>query len=278
MKELKTSLYILLMSLLPVTTFAQVRPLGNFLQNPQFKWADVELSCPDSLKQRLIQELKTALKGDPLKDYITDNNADYHLVDVDANGEPDIIYYGFAGEEKNHTLVFLGKENGFFKKLDVPGEIIGMERRFPFSPVTFQLMNHPCCEDVDFGYEEYSYTFKGNELFYQLSYRLKFVRGTVFPTSKTGVSGYFTVINQEYNLRSSPEVSAGSNVVAVYPKGTRGIALCKRVNDGEKRDWWFVIIPGNCKPLKTELGSGNYFSCGWMSDRYLDFSGNFGEY
>ena len=187
--HLKITIFFCLMGIaFPV--FCQEKVNLNFLENSQFKWSDFELSYPDSLKRNLIRELNNSLTTDPLKDYISDNNSDYHLMDVDANGEVDIIYYGFAGKEKNHTLVFLRSGNRFSKKLDAHGEIIGIERRFPFSPVTFKLMNSPCCEDIDFSYEEYSYSFKKNELFYQLSYQLKFVRGTIFPACEVSSPRY----------------------------------------------------------------------------------------
>ena len=93
----------------------------------------------------------------------------------------------------------------------------------------------------------------------------------------------FKTITEEYKLRLEPFINDTStssypelvqgNTIAIYPKESLGYALSQQQDD-TGRIWWFVIMKNNLKPISSVMYSGfyendDYYSCGWMSSRFL---------
>jgi hypothetical protein len=73
------------------------------------------------------------------------------------------------------------------------------------------------------------------------------------------------------NYDSEPDMF-GNNIVAIFPKGAKGIALAEH-KDETGKIWWFVIMGREPLPkTKISNNSSNFpirQLSGWMSNDYL---------
>ncbi len=258
----------------------------NVLVDNDFSWSVWEYTLPDDVKLKIINEINdeliTEINNSALNS-IKGVISNFHVIDFNFDGYKDVIYHGFAGTESDRTVFFINNQGNFTKILDLFGEIVEMRRDEPYLPLSFKLIDYPCCENYTYSVETYVPTLdvKGNFRF-KLSNKINYIRGTEFPLQFYDKPILFNVVNEKYALRSSPVIDSTSsndfidmegNAIAEYTKGTIGIALADK-EDNTGRIWWFVIVFNNTKPLNTIFHSGNnpgdYYSFGWMSSRYLE--------
>lgn len=249
----------------------------SFFSNSEFKWEKWEYKCSDSLKIKIISKIKRDFSDDSIERHTTYMRYDpnfFHIIDVNSDGKLDVVYNGFAGSEKNSILLFINENGVFVERINTYGRIIGINKESSYLPMTFKIMDYPCCEDTVYGFEQYNYYIENNRIYYKISIKIKFFDKTVFPILTNDNYIEFETTSEEYNLRSAPEIinEVENNVVSVYPKGSLGTAIYSEKEKENDRVWWFVIMRNNKKVLQTNLyeeNNRNYYSIGWMSSKLL---------
>ena len=223
-----------------------------------------KLAIIDSIDVELTRYIKEAI-------HLTIENSikNFHFIDYDGDGDHDIIYVGDAGTESYRTIFLEKKGNEWIEKVDIFGEVVSVNRNLPTSPISFTVLDAPCCAGNVFSINEYVIFSKGIENVSKLNYD----ENTVFP-DKINMHVLFKVQNSKYNLRDAPSVKEKeSSVLGVYPSQSEGIAFAKKT-DETGREWWFVAMKNNFAPLSSIIHKGNtdedYYSLGWMSNRYLE--------
>lgn len=201
--------------------------------------------------------------------FIQENINNFHIMDFNADGKLDMIYYGFAGAESNKTIFFINKKGTYKKILSIYGDIINMNREAIYLPVSFQLMDYPCCENTTYSLKTYVSNTKNGTFKFDCISNINYVEKTEFTADFENNPIPFEVLNEGYKLRSSPTID--NNVVSTYKKGSLGICLATK--EDADRVWWLVIMFNNIEPTTTILDEGNnkgkYYSIGWMSSRFL---------
>jgi hypothetical protein len=248
----------------------------SFFSNSEFEWEKWECKISDSSKIKVIDNLKNDLRDNSMMRDINSSDDNFHIIDVNSDGQKDVIYYGFAGSEKNSIILFIYENGKYVEKINTYGEIIEINRELDYLPMTFKILNSPCCEDVVYGFEEYNYFVESDKIFYNNSINIKFLRNTFFPILDDNHKYIlFETTSEKYNLRNSPKIINGDNdnIVSVYPKGSFGTAIySKKDKENENRIWWFVIMRNNKDVLSTNLydeNNSSYYSIGWMSSKTL---------
>lgn len=248
----------------------------SFFSNSEFKWEKWEYKSSDSSKIKVIDDLKNDLKDNSMIKDINSSDENFHIIDINSDGQEDVVYYGFAGSEKNSIILFVYENGMYVEKINTYGEIIEISQKLDYLPMNFKVLNSPCCEDVVYSFEEYNYFIENDKIFYKNSVKIKFLRDTVFPVlSDNDRYISFETTSEKYNLRNSPKIINGdkNNIVSVYPKGSLGTTIyIKEDKENEGRVWWFVIMRNNKDVLNTNLYDENndsYYSIGWMSNKKL---------
>lgn len=275
-----------LLLMLQLGLFKTLMAAPDVLIDTSFNWTDWEYSLSNDEKLEIINkiddELITELKNSAFSS-IKDVISNFHVIDFDFDGDKDLIYHGFAGTESDRTVFFINNQGNYIKVLDLYGSIVKIWRDEPYLPLSFKLIDYPCCENYTYSVETYVPTLDvEGDFSFKLSSKVNYIRGTEFPLRFYDTPILFNVVNERYTLRATPVIDNASNndfidvkgnVIAEYPKGTIGIALADKEDD-TGRVWWFVIVFNNTKPLNSIFHAGNnpgdYYSFGWMSSRYLE--------
>ena len=251
----------------------------------KFDLSSWEVSVSNSEKQKLIEPLST-LQLFEWPFYNLDNCEEcldsFHVVDFDLDGQNDILYYGILGGESTY-LVLMRKTNiGFEEILNVAGSINFVSDKANLTPLRLGITQYGCCMDMVNHFEVYNPVWNNGEFGYNLSLKYGFPYEIQFPKQTFDPVGFQTT-NSEYKLRLSPIIDDGvsilddkklpGNLIAIYPKGSEGIAIAESKDD-TGRTWWFVLMKNNLEPLISIMheGSNNsskYYTMGWMSNRFV---------
>jgi len=277
---MKTVCLLFLIGLIEVTSgFSQV---PTFLIKNDFNWEFWEKKYPEKQKLDIIKnvddELFESLNASSYHSLESDID-NFHFIDFDSDGDYDIIYCGFVGSESDGTMIFRNQDGIYFKILDLFGKVVEISRSFPVEPVSFKIIDYPCCEENTFNVESYVPFVNEKVIDYKLSNKLAYVRKTKFPNKSNSYRKLFKVKNEKYLLRSSPTIDNESNegignVVAEYTTGATGYALAE-ASEETGRVWWFVVMINDVKPKNSQFSKGNNnnfpsFYLGWMSSRFLE--------
>lgn len=247
----------------------------SFFSSTKFEWDKWEIKSSDNSKIEVINQLKSDLGEKSLLNKIDVSLEKFHIIDVNSDGKEDVIYNGFLGNEKNSIILFICENGKFIEKINTFGDIIGIKQELNYLPMTFRILNSPCCEDLVYSFEEYNYFIKNDKIFYKNSLKIKYLSGTVFPIIDDNEGHIlFETTSEKYNLRNSAKIpnDSNENIVSVYPKGSLGTAIYSKKDEENDRTWWFVIMKNNKEVLSTNLhdeDNSSYYTIGWMSKKML---------
>ena len=275
----KYKIYIILLVFNQSLLFCQENVMKSFFSHSEFQWTEWEHIVLDSTKTKIIQKLKQNLSVDEFSstNYMIDDITNYHLIDANSDGILDILYSGSAGSERNSIILFVSEKGVYQKKIETFGYVVNITQDVNYLPLTFRIINNPCCENSEYIFEEYNYRMDNNTIAYKASFYIKFLKRTKFPIlSNLKNNTAFKTENDEYYLRTAPSLE--SNIVSIYPEGSEGRLIYSQYDEIDGRTWWFVLMKNNLKPIKTELNEdenvSSFYSLGWMSNRFLEKIGN----
>ena len=55
---------------------------------------------------------------------INSSDENFHIIDINSDGQEDVVYCGFAGSEKNSIILFVYENGMYVEKINTYGEII----------------------------------------------------------------------------------------------------------------------------------------------------------
>lgn len=251
----------------------------SFLVGKVFSWEAWESKLANEDKKLRISKIEDVDFIELIeykRNFIDQNISNFHFVDFNSDGNLDIIYYGFAGSESNRTLLFRYSKEKYYKELDCYGEIIKMWKPSQVDPISFVILEYPCCDENTYHMETYVPILEDGELKYRFSAKSTFLENTQFPDSTDLFNIPFKIKNDRYVLRSSPKIDIDAdNIVAEYSSGATGYALSESVDD-TGRVWWFVVMDNFQGPIRSKFEPGNNAPnikpkyMGWMSSRFLE--------
>lgn len=241
-------------------------------------WGSVEEQLSTAEKKDLIEQLGISSPWNPQNNESIDPNL-FHVLDINNDGLLDVAYSGVYAEG-TATFFYLNKGLKHEQSDMIPGEVVRIER-LPLSNY-LEIKTHlrPCCVGSVHTHSIYL-VHSNNGLKVSNLDNVDFYEDTLEPNESIKKTRFVTT-RPEYKLRVTPEIAANfdkwiesidGNTVAIYPKGSRGIAIAEST-DETGRIWWFVIMDNNVQPIKSLMYYNNNpkgsKSMGWMSSRFVD--------
>ena len=242
-------------------------------------WAPLELSVPPSEKQQLLDAVfrneELRMLGTPTRELL--GNA--HIVDIDLDGRADVVYHGTNGSEIKRLVVFVGTDTGLVRIAALWGELLSVQRNGPLEPLSFTLVDYPCCAGYTLYNTVYNAVRRGTTVSLEPALCTAFTSTTTFPTQFTTALP-FAIGTKAAELRAMPEVSAyqperlrgalpnPGNLLGVYPEGSLGIVLAEHTNASGER-WLFVRLARNLPAQQDIVHRGqnseeHFGMLGWM--------------
>lgn len=282
-----------------------------FVSLAPLRWADVETKVDGDRLARLralgIQPLRTDSTGprEPVEaeaagdhDLYGERASDFHFVDFSGDGVDDVVYDGLvfmqndAGEvgsgEGTHFKLFQVMDGRTVEVMEHYGSIQRVWKGRPGEPISFRTVLYGCCGEVQWGIDYFRPAVRGDTVRFEPYHHVLGREEMRMPTRFLPASKRFTVNNDGYALRASPDIrdaAQGSdgfpaweghgNVVAEYGKGARGTAIAEET-DSTGRVWWFVRMDGATPPTAAQVDAPYVGDrpvpadrVGWMSSRFV---------
>ncbi|WP_268123595.1 hypothetical protein [Roseivirga pacifica] len=267
---------LLLLLLTPTLTFGQLKA---FLTK---KEPNLQAWTKGTNNTSIIEQLKSEGLLDNYQVY-DDSTPNFHLIDFDADGLTDVMFYGYAGGESKDIIFFRNEGNSYSKVLSVMGELVFVSNFKAYEPLSFAVNHYGCCASINDVFEYYTPTNIGGKFKFQLTNKIAHIQGMEFPNSEFIAPVTFKTVNPEYTLRLKPFIDNSEphhadydmpgNTIAIYPPESIGTAIATRT-DETGRVWYFAIMRNNIKPIKEILFKGYnnddpYYSIGWISSRFV---------
>ncbi|MBI1185474.1 hypothetical protein GC194_14480 [bacterium] len=236
--------------------------------------------CPENLTELFAS---TFIDSADLFDEFHHFNGQLLAFDINKDNEIDYVFHGWRGGEGYETYLFLKSENGFETE-HFNGHVID------YKEYSVTIYESACCDAYWSHIKVYTvadkkFVFKLENKYLMESSMTRdslVLQGleSFFGKSNGADVELIETTNEIYHLRSAPiidnEVQQGilytniGNIVASYPKGSRGCVLAS-TSDTTGRIWYLVVMEHNL-PLSYSLFPDRFSSdkfIGWMSSRYL---------
>ena len=207
-----------------------------------------------------------------------------YVVDFDADGINDLLYFGYLGGESLGLVFFKNDGQEYSKIFEVMGNLVYLSEFKMYTPLSFAVNHYGCCASINDVLEYYTPTNIDVEFKYQLSQKIAHIKGMLFPVDGFIDPIAFKTVNPEYKMRLKPIIDDDQsfhpdypmpgNTIAIYPAGSLGTAIATKT-DETGRVWYFAIMKNNIEPIKNILFKGynndqSYFSMGWISSRFVE--------
>jgi hypothetical protein len=258
----------------------------TLLERNEFDWSAWEIDVGD--KRALLDRFLGDCPNLGSRSDLGPVEGNFHFLDFSGDGVADLVYSGeiwYCDEgyfEGMMTRLYQSRNGKLAEIASSIGHITGAWRAGPWEPITFLVREDGCCGAEWAVYHflhparapDGSMTYTAGNYVYSQGY-------VELPEVRFDLPRPFSVQQNEYNLRSSPEIPEyQDNILAVYGIRATGIAVGEATGpDG--RVWWFVVMDAPYRPLRVRddsyetyvgqrglPGSGGRY-VGWMSSRYL---------
>lgn len=242
----------------------------------EFNWKKYSLEIEADIK---IQEIKkinhwiiSHLENYPFN-YLDDKEIleKFNFYDFSGDGMHDIVYYGPSGSEQFITVFLQNMGDYYDESLSFYGCPVEIIQPVPNYPAIIKMREIGNEFDMVQSIQLFTPSFINNRLTYTVSSKLNYIEGTLFP-ERTSFVKRFSIENDNYNIRSAPEVNV-NNVVAIVKSGTEGFGISS-MKDESGREWWFVLIASNINIIQSEITTGinndyDFHILGWISSRFV---------
>lgn len=203
----------------------------------------------------------------------------FKFIELNNDGQPDLIYFGPSGSEGKMVSIFLSNKNkykppiNFYQYLAEMNIIDGQLK-------SLRIIDPGCC--AEYIQKEYQYTFN-KDMQPIITHTRCRIFDQIDETYTILEEPIHFVIESEYNrLRGKPTIDDSSqfvydnrdsgNTIAIFGKGHKGKAWVIDRSDPE-RDWWYVEMEPTNDQLQMDLFSHledkKIHRLGWMSNKYL---------
>ncbi len=255
-----------------------------------FSWKGIE-KPGSTVKNLFIKQVPTLMKHE-YEFYDNEYNPESKFVencrvlDINNDGNDDVIYTGSTGGEGRKIVIFLNINSTFKKVFEQTGFTVKLDFREK-KIWRIYISDQGCCDDwMDFNWiYELDYTHNTPE--FKVAYLTGNVDDNFFPQKYFKNPVYFEVLNNDYKVRNSPVINdiddkrggyggthfIGNNIDTLK-RGTKGRAIAAQT-DNTGRVWWLVEIDrdyneyGNLfhRPLEDSIHKASRM--GWISSRFV---------
>ncbi len=271
---------ILCLALLFATAVLRAQPdIPAALQPAPPDWKSMEIELPAPVLQALLDTVFHDEDLHLIGKRTSDIMSNIHVVDVDLDGRADIVYHGTNGGEIKRLVVFLGTDSGIVKVAAQWGELLAVRRNSPLEPLSFTIVDYPCCAGYTLYSTVYALARTGGTQHYEPVSCTAFTSTTTFPPEFTRATPVL-ITAKETDVRAMPEVSSfqperlrgalpnPGNLLGMYPEGSMGVVLAEQTNADSER-WLFVRLARN-KPAQQDAvhrgqnGEAHFGMLGWV--------------
>ena len=233
-------------------------------------------------KQAMMAKLKVDYGYISQSDNWTEEHSKYfHFLDLDVDGDLDVIYDGWSGGEPVCIRIHLNIEGHFKQVFEAYQSITKIE--FNKEGLSEIAINDPGCCTAYINFDEvWTVSAAKDSLNFKLKRRVAVIAGNTAPDNLFKTSKRFTVDQSKYYLRLHPKIDTvdvwhdgfpfQDNIIAEYTKGAAGTALGQTI-DSTGRIWWYVEMDADADPISSEfydIENNPTLLTGWMSSRYLN--------
>jgi hypothetical protein len=181
-----------------------------------------------------------------------------YTIDINDDGEKDIIYNGGTSGEPNITIILIKQQDEYKKVFEQYQNII--EMKFIDNKLSKLVISNPgCCGDPPVVFYFYDITHNNSNPVFQLYNTIGYASWTEKPENKFSTEKIFYTVSDDAKLRMdcfllNTEHYNNSfydgNIIFHYKKGIKGYALAEKTANG--KDWLFVRMSA-IKDLKTDF-------------------------
>jgi hypothetical protein len=232
--------------LISIKSHAQIL---EFIESKNIDWASWESVRYKAEKLALLDSFIKQLP-DAIPKPTKDNIGDFLTTDLEADGDPDIVYKGGRAE----NTVFLRNDEGKLSViLNEEGRVVSMKRDKVWNPVTFQLIRTIGDEQQIINYH---FFYNNGEIGYEkVNTFIAPKNMKLIPENTPPVK--FKTTDQPLRIRSHPDPLHGK-IIKTYPENTTGFAIASLLNISNNI-WRLVIIRED----------KNHFRLGWIQGNEL---------
>ena len=206
---------------------------------------------------------------------------DLHVIDLNGDGQNDIVFDGLSGGEPNRIAIFINERATFLKVFDDYQKILKIE--FQSDKLNqIWIENRGCCGDPMVQLKSYKVSYDNSVPKFEKIIQSRFFNdcSAIRPKEKFEVVIKFEVMNDNYNIRFSPEINNENeycwdqitgNILGSLTKGQKGFALGEYL-DETGRIWWFSAFPPDTNIENSfyyNHGISEDWALGWISSRYV---------
>ncbi len=174
------------------------------------------------------------------------------LIDINNDGDKDVIYQGPTGGEPNMTVIFLKQDKNYlevFRQYQDIFEIEFMDEKLN----RLALTNPGCCADPQVVDYFYSVSYNDNKPTFKLERTIGYLSGYEKPKNNFSQEKSFTITQDNAKLRNEcyeldtehPYYGESGNILTTYKKGSTGRAFAEKNENGVF--WLYVLMDKKSK-------------------------------
>lgn len=232
-----------------------------------------------SEKKRLMDQVKDlypqySMNNNWLEEYLDH----FHFIDLDSDGDKDLIYNGWSGGEPMMVQISLNVNSVFKTKFTDFINLIDL--KFDNGKLSELTIHDPGCCGAIMEYDiKYQCITGKDSIDCWIVELIEYHNETTKPDKYFEKPKKFEVVNTPYTLRITPGIDTNAyyfpdetkgNVIKIYSAGDKGVAFAEK-SDETGRIWWYVIMDRKKKTDGKIRSREDYEPKlkGWMSSRYL---------
>jgi hypothetical protein len=169
------------------------------------------------------------------------------LIDINNDGDKDVIYQGPTGGEPNMTVIFLKQDKNYLEVFRQYQDIFEIE--FIDDKLSKLALTNPgCCADPQVVDYFYSVSHNDNKPTFKLERTVGYLSGYEKPNNKFSQEKSFTITQDNAKLRNEcyeldtehPYYGESGNILTTYKKGSTGRAFAEKNENGVF--WLYVLM------------------------------------
>lgn len=174
------------------------------------------------------------------------------LIDINNDGDKDVIYQGPTGGEPNITVIFLKQDKNYLEVFRQYQDIFEIE--FKDDKLSRLALTNPgCCADPQVVDYFYSVSYNDNKPTFKLERTTGYLSNYEKPKNKFSQEKSFTISQDNAKLRNEcyeldtehPYYGESGNILTTYKKGSTGRAFAEKNENGVF--WLYVLMDKKSK-------------------------------
>ncbi len=248
--------YVSLLWIIRIFTASAGSPMGNYFF-PEITFRKIRLNKLDKDSVcKVVIGLKEYRRIFDKSD-ILDTVNNFYSSDIDSDGNPEIIYYGYTGAEGYWTIIWKNDGGSLHLLGELYGRIIGIGDSFHISTLA-----PPCCGSSC----GYANLYKMNDEWFDLRKSVA-VFGSIRIPHSIPIRKKIVIKDAMARLVAVPSLQGIGNIIVELNNGISAFATAEYKDRNDNR--WFFVVTEN--PQKAEVNVYKEYRkegrsiCGWLS-------------